>query len=165
MKRYWYAFMEGLCDNDWGTGTNDVQEALDKLNEWKQGDYSGRFIDIVDDDQVTEPMSVAHIGQDEPNEIWEYEKGNYNRVYVYETYRDKGGCGNVFFYDRPEEALKVANEDWNRLNEHDKNSYDLCRVYEIALKDEELAELNDPLGEVDYQAKETRELKDYTEGR
>ena len=74
------------------------------------------------------------------------------KKYVFHEYRDKWGLGSEKVFDNEKEAVKYANDEWNKLFDSGKKSYlnDDCgefRVYEIEITAEQLEQYNN--GELD----------------
>ena len=80
--------------------------------------------------------------------------------YVFEKYRDKAGVGNVKCFRTVEKALQEASDDWNRMNDHDKESFltDPAGRFDVTLRrmtwddvdDEWIPEADDIMGIWDY---------------
>lgn len=51
-SRAWYAVMEGPDDDDWGTGSEDVREAMRMLKEQRRG-YITVIVGDVCEDVIT----------------------------------------------------------------------------------------------------------------
>lgn len=56
----WYACMQDQDDTDWGTGTYDKQEAIEKVMSWRQDGYPEAYIAVIDE-SGNEPMCVEEI--------------------------------------------------------------------------------------------------------
>lgn len=59
------------------------------------------------------------------------------KAWVYNNYRDKAGTGEHKIFDTKEEAIAYAKDEWNHLNESDRNSYinDKCGEFWVAQLD------------------------------
>lgn len=49
MTKLWYALMTDNDDTDWGTGTFDREEAIEKVKTWRNGPYPDAYIAVIDD--------------------------------------------------------------------------------------------------------------------
>ena len=70
------------------------------------------------------------------------------KKYVYEEYADRYGTGDEKIFDKKEDAVSYAKEEWDKLTYSEKKTYkkDTCesfKVYEIELSQEQLDEYND----------------------
>ena len=59
-RTIWYALMQDRDDTDWGTGTYDKQEAIEKVKSWRQDGYPDAYIAVIDE-SGNEPMCVEEI--------------------------------------------------------------------------------------------------------
>jgi hypothetical protein len=59
-RTIWYALMQDRDDTDWGTGTYDKQEAIEKVKAWRQGGYPDAYIAVIDE-SGNEPMCIDEI--------------------------------------------------------------------------------------------------------
>lgn len=71
--------------------------------------------------------------------------------YIFEEYRDGKGIGKVSAFDTKEEALQIAQDEWDGLCYKDKKSYldeaGTCfYVYKAKIPVNEWKELQDPYG-------------------
>ena len=56
----WYAAMMENGDNDWGTGSYDLDEALDIVREWRKDGWEDAYVAVIDM-SGSEPMCVEEI--------------------------------------------------------------------------------------------------------
>ena len=69
------------------------------------------------------------------------------KKYVFHEYREKWGLGSEEVFDSEEDAVKYANDEWNKMCDSDKKTYlnDDCgefRVYEIEITAEQFEQYN-----------------------
>lgn len=58
-KKYWYAVMTDNDDNDWGTGSFDLDEAKEMVSRYKGNGYHDAYIAVIDDGP--DPVCVEEI--------------------------------------------------------------------------------------------------------
>ena len=58
-NNYWYAVMMDLEDNDWGTGSYDLQEATEKVLAYRANGCPDAYIAVIDDG--SDPVCVDEI--------------------------------------------------------------------------------------------------------
>lgn len=59
--KLWYAVMRDLEDNDWGTGSYDLDEARAKVNELRDDGYTDAYIAVIDMHNEADPVCVEEI--------------------------------------------------------------------------------------------------------
>lgn len=50
MTNLWYACMMDLEDNDWGTGSYDLDEAMAKVRSWRSNGHPDAYIAVISQD-------------------------------------------------------------------------------------------------------------------
>ena len=58
---YWYAVLANDEDNDWGEGSFDKEEAIQKCKSWREDTYPNAHIAIIDNDDMFDPVCVGEI--------------------------------------------------------------------------------------------------------
>lgn len=59
MKTTWYAVMKDNEDNDWGTGSHDLSEAVDMVRKYRANGYTDAYIAVID--EQGDPICVDEI--------------------------------------------------------------------------------------------------------
>lgn len=59
MKNTWYAVMKDNEDNDWGTGSHDLSEAVDMVRKYRANGYTDAYIAVIDEEN--DPVCVEEI--------------------------------------------------------------------------------------------------------
>lgn len=59
-RKIWYAIMQDRDDTDWGTGTYDRQEAIEKVKSWREDGYPDAYIAVIEEGG-NEPMCIDEI--------------------------------------------------------------------------------------------------------
>ena len=59
-EQIWYAVLRANDDNDWGTGSYDLDEALAMAREWREDGWEDAFVAVIDE-SGNEPMCVEEI--------------------------------------------------------------------------------------------------------
>ena len=57
-NKIWYAIMQDNDDQDWGTGTFDREEAIDRVKAMRD-EYPEAYIAVIDDDE--DPICIEEI--------------------------------------------------------------------------------------------------------
>lgn len=60
-SRLWYAVMRDRDDIDWGTGSYDLDEAREKMNEWRNDGWPDAYIAVIDMSNEDDPVCVEEI--------------------------------------------------------------------------------------------------------
>ena len=55
----WYALMQDNDDTDWGTGTRNKAEAIERIKSWRE-DYPDAYIAVIDE-SGNEPICIEEI--------------------------------------------------------------------------------------------------------
>lgn len=50
MTEIWYAVMQDMDDNDWGTGSFDLDDAKRMAREYRAAGHSGAYIAVIEND-------------------------------------------------------------------------------------------------------------------
>ena len=60
-SKLWYAVMRDREDIDWGTGSYDLDEAREKMNEWRNDGWEDAYIAVIDMHNEDDPVCVEEI--------------------------------------------------------------------------------------------------------
>lgn len=60
-NKLWYAVMRDREDIDWGTGSYDLDEAREKMNEWRNDGWEDAYIAVIDMHNEDDPVCVEEI--------------------------------------------------------------------------------------------------------
>lgn len=59
--KLWYAVMRDRDDIDWGTGSYDLDEARELMNDWRNDGWGDAYIAVIDMRNEDDPVCVEEI--------------------------------------------------------------------------------------------------------